>query len=155
MTAIMWFIVTQGHYFRYQSKACMWLPINLHSTSHCFQDIVEYWSNFCWQKGVFLLHICAGWTNEFRFAKFGLNKLESLFYGIMQIISWTIWTWLTSVTDGQTFSYHAALNHVALPKIMESFNCTKTIQFNEKIIRSIDAITSSSAIAERPRCRVG
>jgi len=82
------FKVIQGNRFCYQSKAHMPLPTsdtNLHPVSHRFKVIADYLSNLCFgQGGASLEHTRSGLIPKPRTTKFGIKKLETLLYCVVQ-----------------------------------------------------------------------
>ena len=83
ITVIMPFKVIQGHRFWHHSKAICDFPLvintNLHSISHRFEVITDYWSNLRFQqRGIPLWHTRSGWTPKRRITKFGHKTLETL-----------------------------------------------------------------------------
>jgi len=103
------FKVMQGHQFWYQSKAHFLLANILtckHPTSHRLPDIVQYWWNYCFQQG-FLSRLSLMFgeivlTHDYENWRRGTRNITLLCDVKCISMSWTIWTWFTSVTDGRT-----------------------------------------------------
>ena len=60
---------------------------NLNSISRCFQVIADYWSNWAFDRvgtGTSLWHTHSGWTPKLTTTKYGLKKLETSLYRVMQ-----------------------------------------------------------------------
>jgi len=89
-------------------RTCYFLLVvntNVHPVSRRFQVIADYWSNLRFRQRVSLYNILVrGEPINCDLTKFGLKKLETLLYCVVQkcFSILTVQGWLTSVTDGQT-----------------------------------------------------
>ena len=102
------FRVNQGRWFWYQSKARIWFPISVNSNlcriSHRFGDTAAYWSKIA---NSYPPHPDS--TPSLGRSNFGMNvispeiRMMGLPYGEeIMIVSRTMWTQSTSVTDRRT-----------------------------------------------------